>query len=267
MSSAADSSKTLFISDLHLDPERPAVADTLIKFLSDSVDKCDSLYVLGDLFEVWVGDDDDHPMHERVCQAFGEFSQKVPLYLMHGNRDFLLGEAWASRCGATLLDDPTVIDCHGRRIALLHGDSLCTRDKDYMKFRQQVRSARWQQDFLERSLLERHMVAGQVRQQSMEANSNKASDIMDVTQEEVINLLEKLQVNLMIHGHTHRPAVHTIRLQKPINGQLEAQRLVLGSWDSKAWVLEVSDSDLNLRPFPLLSSQASGAERAKAPVK
>ncbi len=252
---SAKAGKTLFISDLHLDPDAPAITATFLNFLRDSTSDCAALYILGDLFEVWVGDDDENPLSDQIALALHAVSDSgVAIYLMHGNRDFLIGKQYATRCGATLIEDPVIIDCHGYHIALLHGDSLCTRDVEYMKFRQLVRSNRWQQEFLEKSLVERYMIAQQARQQSKEANSHKASDIMDVTHQEVINLLHKLQVNIMVHGHTHRPAVHTIRLQEPINDQLEAQRLVLGSWDHKGWVLEVSGKGLDLRHFPLLTA-------------
>jgi len=252
---ATGNSKTLFISDLHLDADNPAITATLLDFLETGTADCGALYILGDLFEAWVGDDDNNVLHSSVAAALHKLSSSgVAIYMMHGNRDFLLGHEYAGRCGATLLEDPAVIDCHGKRLALLHGDSLCTRDSEYMKFRQMVRSTRWRQEFLDKSLVERHMIAQQARLQSKEANSNKASDIMDVTHQEVIKLLHELQVNYMVHGHTHRPAVHTIRLQEPINGGTEAQRLVLGSWDHKGWVLEVSDDGFNLRHFPLISA-------------
>jgi UDP-2,3-diacylglucosamine hydrolase len=252
---ATGHSKTLFISDLHLDADNPAITATLLDFLETGTADCDALYILGDLFEAWVGDDDDNALHRSVAEALHDLgSRGVAIYMLHGNRDFLLGREYAGRCGATLLEEPTVIDSHGKKVVLLHGDCLCTRDNEYMKFRQMVRSSRWRQEFLDKSLVERHMIAQQARQQSKEVNSNKASDIMDVTHQEVIKLLHELQVNTMVHGHTHRPAVHTIRLQEPINGSAEAQRLVLGSWDHKGWVLEVSDEGFNLRHFPLLSA-------------
>lgn len=252
---AGKNSKTLFISDLHLDADKPEITATLLDFLDTGTADCDALYILGDLFEAWVGDDDDDALHSLVAQALHKLSSRgIAIYMLHGNRDFLLGQEYALRCGATLLEDPSVIDCHGKRVVLLHGDSLCTRDSEYMKFRQMVRSSRWRQEFLDKTLVERHMIAQQARQQSKEANSNKASDIMDVTHQEVINLLHELQVNIMVHGHTHRPAVHTIRLQQPINSSAEAQRLVLGSWDQKGWVLEASDDGFNLRHFPLITA-------------
>lgn len=242
--------KTLFISDLHLDSDTPGILQSLLAILRDRAAGADALYILGDLFEAWVGDDDQSDIADAVATALMSLSQAgTPVYLMHGNRDFLIGKDFTARCGATLLADPTVIECYGQRLALAHGDSLCTRDTAYMAFRKQMRDPAWQQAFLERPLLERHMVAQQIRQKSQDANSHKASDIMDVTHQEVINLLETLQVNILIHGHTHRPGIHTIRLHDAINGSDEAVRIVLGSWDQKAWVLEFSPDGYELKPL------------------
>ncbi len=249
----ADGSRTLFISDLHLDSKTPSVTATLLDFLKRKTDDCRGLYILGDLFEAWVGDDDTSELSDKVAAALSEVADSgTPVYLMHGNRDFLIGEDYARRCGAELLPDPTVIDCHGQRVALSHGDSLCTRDHAYMEFRAQVRDPQWQQHFLSKSLMERYMIAQQVREQSQESNSYKASDIMDVTPAEVVKLLESVKVNTLIHGHTHRPAVHTITLEKPINRSRSATRIVLGDWHQRGWVLEFTDDGYDLRNFPLI---------------
>jgi len=247
--------KTLFISDLHLDSKMPAITRTLLDFLQQRTDNCRALYILGDLFEAWVGDDDRTELSDSVANALSAVSDRgIEVYLMHGNRDFLLGHDYASRCGATLLEEPVVIDCHGRKAALIHGDSLCTRDTAYMAFRAQVRDPQWQDMFLSKSLVERYMIAQQARQQSSEATSYKASDIMDVTPCEVMKLLQELQVNTLIHGHTHRPSVHTIKLEKPINGEETAVRIVLGDWHAKGWMLEFTDDGYELKHFPLVGS-------------
>lgn len=244
--------RTLFISDLHLQEETPAITRTFLDFLSGQAAGARALYILGDLFEAWVGDDDQTELSDSVAQALSALSETgTEIFLMHGNRDFLLGADYAKRCGARLLDDPTVIDCHGHRVALMHGDSLCTRDKEYMQFRAQVRSPEWQQDFLSRSLVERYMIAQQAREQSQAANSNKTSDIMDVTHSEVIRMLHELDVTTLIHGHTHRPAVHTIRLEEAIRGESTATRIVLGDWHCRGWVLEFTPDGYDLRNFPL----------------
>lgn len=247
-------SRSLFISDLHLDSSKPEITATLLDFLEQGTDHCEALYILGDLFEAWVGDDDESELSESVAAALRAVADKgTRIYLMHGNRDFLLGQDYARRCGAELLEEPTVIDCHGHRLALIHGDSLCTRDHAYMQFRAQVRDPQWQEQFLAKSLVERYMIAQQVREQSMEANSNKASDIMDVTPSEVVRLLESLKVNLLVHGHTHRPAVHTITLEKAINRSKTATRIVLGDWHQRGWVLEFNEAGYDLRNFPLIT--------------
>ncbi|HDZ09084.1 UDP-2,3-diacylglucosamine diphosphatase [Pseudohongiella sp.] len=259
--------KTLFISDLHLDTDTPTILQSLLVLLRTRATGADAIYILGDLFEAWVGDDDQSDVADAVADALMTLSQAgAGIYLMHGNRDFLIGQDYAARCGATLLAEPTVIECYGRRVALVHGDSLCTRDSAYMAFRKQMRDPAWQQAFLERPLLERHMVAQQIRQKSQDANSHKASDIMDVTHQEVVKLLETLQVNILIHGHTHRPGIHTIRLHEAINGSDEAVRIVLGSWDQKAWVLEFSPEGYDLKPLahPEPAAEADPARSAKA---
>lgn len=246
----SNAGKTLFISDLHLDPEKPAITQCFLKYISNAKG-CDALYILGDLFEAWVGDDDRNQLTEAVAQALSELAASgTKIYLMHGNRDFLIGDDYAQSCAAQLIEDPSVIDCYGHKLVMAHGDSLCTRDVEYMKFRKMVRSQRWQNEFLERSLVERHMVAQQARQQSKMQSSHKAADIMDVTPQEVIDLLQRSQVNILVHGHTHRPAVHTLHLQEPINGKHEAVRIVLGSWDSQGWALEFTAAGYELKHFP-----------------
>lgn len=254
----SDTRKSLFISDLHLDSDNPVITASFLNFLETRAIGCDSLYILGDLFEVWVGDDDHTKLTDTIAKALKTLQVSgSKIFLMHGNRDFLLGAEYAKRCGAELIEDPVTIDCYGHKVVLIHGDSLCTRDTEYMKFRKMVRAERWQTDFLERSLVERYMIAQQARQQSSEQTSHKASDIMDVTPQEVINLLHEKQTNYLIHGHTHRPAVHTIRLQQPINGSDEAARIVLGSWDNKGWVVEFTVDGYDLKHFPLKATSVA----------
>ncbi|MEX1196916.1 MAG: UDP-2,3-diacylglucosamine diphosphatase [Pseudohongiellaceae bacterium] len=248
-------SRTLFISDLHLDSDTPAITHTFLDFLERQATGARALYILGDLFEAWVGDDDHGELSDNVADALARLADGgTDVFLMHGNRDFLIGRDYAARCRATLLEDPTVTDCHGQRIALMHGDSLCTRDNEYMAFRQQVRSPEWQDVFLSKSLVERYMIAQQAREQSREANTHKTSDIMDVTYSEVIDTLHELDVTVLVHGHTHRPAVHTITLEDPVHSKDTAVRIVLGDWHNKGWVLEFTDEGYELRNFPLLKA-------------
>ncbi|MFV0277321.1 MAG: UDP-2,3-diacylglucosamine diphosphatase [Parahaliea sp.] len=230
-------SGTWFISDLHLDPARPAVTQALADFLAARRD-ARALYILGDFFEAWIGDDDDAPLVGEVAGLLARYRAAGPeLYLMPGNRDFLLGEAFATRCGATLLPDPSVIDLYGRRALLMHGDSLCTGDSAYQQFRAMARSPAWQAEVLARPLAERRALAAQLRGMSQDANSNKAEDIMDVSPPEVEKTLVDNGVELLIHGHTHRPQRHS---------QQHGERWVLGDWHVHAWVINAEPEDMKL---------------------
>ena len=194
--------RTLFISDLHLDSARPAVIAALATFLRNNTN-CDALFVLGDLFEAWVGDDDDSALASEVAALFREFTAAGPaLYLMQGNRDFLLGAGFCDSVNGVLLDDPTVIDLYGTPTLLMHGDSLCTGDAEYVAFRARARSPEWQAELLAKPLPERRALAAQLRAMSREANSNKAEDIMDVTPSEVLRVMSEAGVGRLIHGHT-----------------------------------------------------------------
>lgn len=233
---------TLFISDLHLDPERPEHLDALKALLEKHAGKADALYVLGDLFEAWIGDDDDTPFNQSAIAAFRQFSDSgSKLYFMHGNRDFLLGQDFADACGGTLLDEGTVVDLYGTGAQLMHGDSLCTLDTEYQQFRAMSRSPQWQQGMLSQPLEQRRMIAQGMRMQSQGNNANKADNIMDVTPEEVIESLEAAGVQHLIHGHTHRPDVHDVPLSDGTG-----KRWVLGDWGKLGWQI-VADSERGLR--------------------
>ncbi|MGM0571127.1 UDP-2,3-diacylglucosamine diphosphatase [Marinobacter sp.] len=237
-----------FISDLHLEESRPDITEAFLAFLRDKAMGIEALYILGDFFEAWIGDDEKTPLQNQVAEALREVSNSgTALYLMHGNRDFLIGEDFCNRCGADLLPDPTVVDLHGAPTLLMHGDSLCTADVEYQKFRANMRNAQWQQMFLQRPLADRQMVARQLREISMAKNQGKAETIMDVTPEEVVREMEHHGVQRLIHGHTHRPAVHGLTA----NG-LPAYRIVLGDWDTHAWWLDVTrDREPALHKRPL----------------
>ncbi len=243
----------LLISDLHLEPDREDISRSLFDLLRNRATAHEELYILGDLFEVWIGDDDVNPLAEQVAGELRKLSTTgTKVFLMHGNRDFLLGQDFARRCGATLLDEPHLLKIGEQRFALLHGDVLCTGDTDYMEFRALVRTPDWQTTFLAKSLPERRLIAQQARTQSALTTSNKAMAIMDVSTVEVDNLMQDLQVTTLIHGHTHRPAVHTMALQPIIRGHSSGQRVVLGDWNSQGWCVELSASGVNLQHFPLL---------------
>ena len=233
-------SYTLFISDLHLDTARPAVTQALADFLKQN-QHCDSLYILGDLFEAWLGDDDDSSMAIEIQTLLRDFSDAGPaLYLMQGNRDFLLGAAFCDSVGAQLLPDPTTIELYGNATLIMHGDSLCTADVEYQEFRQVARSQQWQADFLAKSLEERRAFAANLRMISNESKSNKAEDIMDVTTSEVEELMASNNCRQLIHGHTHRPARHE---------ESSGTRWVLGDWAEYGWAIKASENELNLYNF------------------
>ncbi|RDB43017.1 UDP-2,3-diacylglucosamine diphosphatase [Halomonas sp. DQ26W] len=227
---------TLIVSDLHLHPEAPEVTDSFLGWLQTRAQGADALYILGDFFEAWVGDDlldlvdvdtsGNAALAVDIATALHQLADDgTAIYLMHGNRDFLLGQRFATAAGAKLLADPALVVFHDAPILLMHGDSLCTRDEAYMAFRAQARQPEWQQQVLAMPITDRITLAASLRQQSGEATSNKADDIMDVTPDEVVQTMRDHGVTTLIHGHTHRPAVHDL----DIDGT-PAQRVVLGDW-------------------------------------
>jgi UDP-2,3-diacylglucosamine hydrolase len=237
---------TLFISDLHLHPARPAINRCFLGFLEDIQGNADALYILGDLFESWVGDDHPEPTYAPVRQALRRCNLSgTPVFLLHGNRDFLLGEQFAAETECTLLTDPTRIDLYGIRTLLMHGDSLCTDDSDYQTLRARVRDPVWQRQALGLPLRERLELAAQARELSALATDAKGGDIMDVNQHEVLRMFASHDVSLLIHGHTHRPGIH----QFEYAGR-ERQRIVLGAWYEQGSVLRMQDEKLELRSLP-----------------
>jgi UDP-2,3-diacylglucosamine hydrolase len=235
-----------FISDLHLQEERPDVCRAFFHYLQNLPGDAQALYILGDMFEVWIGDDDDSPFNLSVLKQLKEASARIPIHVMPGNRDFLFGKNFCLASGCLLIDDPTVIDYHNQPYLLMHGDSLCTQDQAYMAFRSQVRSQQWQAEILALPLAQRRTLAEQLRQTSMQANDGKSEEIMDVTPAEVIKVMSDHKVLTLIHGHTHRPAKHQLLL----DGQ-PAQRWVLGDWDSFGWQIRLDSSGPELSKFPI----------------
>lgn len=217
-----NSDELLFVSDLHLDAQETETSKRLLHFLKARGDNARALYILGDLFEVWLGDDDPADGLEPVIKALQDYSSRHDLYLCHGNRDFLIGNDFASCIGATLIDDPTIIELNGHKAALMHGDLLCTDDVDYQNFRKMVRTPEWRHQFTSKPLQERQNIAHDLRARSAEAMSNKKEDIMDVNAQTVKDTFANLGVDTLIHGHTHRPGIHTY------DDRLE--RFVLGDW-------------------------------------
>jgi len=233
----------LFISDLHLDPSRVDVSQAFIDYLN-TLSKQDVLYILGDLFEVWLGDDDDNEFNLSMIEALSQCQGDV--YLMHGNRDFLIGSKFADQANLTLLPDPFIVNLLGEPVLLLHGDSLCTLDTQYMAVREMLRSESFQAELLSKTLLERAEIAQQARNESQLHTSQTEMQIMDVTPEEVQRMFAEHQVTTMIHGHTHRPFDHFDEADSP-----PFRRMVLGDWGQYGWQIIAADSTLELSRFPI----------------
>ncbi|HSH28300.1 MAG TPA: UDP-2,3-diacylglucosamine diphosphatase [Thiohalobacter sp.] len=235
---------TLFISDLHLDPQRPEILALFARFL-DALDpaRTEALYILGDLFEAWIGDDEDEPAYQAISDRLRRVSERgIALNIMHGNRDFLLGPAFAERSSADLIDDPARIGLYGIPTLLMHGDTLCTDDLEYQAFRRQVRDPDWQRQFLALPLAERRRMAAGLRETSRVQTASKRPGIMDVNPEVIMKAMREAGVQTLIHGHTHRPGVHEFDLDgRP------ARRIVLGDWYDQGSVLEVSEAGPELR--------------------
>ncbi len=218
---------SIFVSDLHLTPERPHVNQLFFDFVRDAASRAQALYILGDLFEYWVGDDDlADAFNASIAGALGELSAKsVAVYLMHGNRDVLLGRTFAVRCGAKLITDPTVLELYGARTLLMHGDTLCTDDVEYQKFRTYARDPKNQQAFLAQPLTARRAQILGMRAESEKSKQGKPPEIMDVTISAVEQTLREFGYPRLIHGHTHRPARHV----HVVDGR-ECERWVLPDW-------------------------------------
>jgi len=235
-------SSTLFISDLHLDDSRPRIVELFESFLAGEARSADGLYILGDLFEAYIGDDDDASLPAHVASAVGALNASgVPVFFIAGNRDFLLGENYARRAGMQLLDDRTVMDLYGTPTLLMHGDTLCTDDAAYLTFRSQVRDPAWQKMFLSQPLPARRAFAAKARDTSRAHVLQTDMAIMDVNQRAVEAALRQASVTRMIHGHTHRPAIHDFEFDGT-----KAQRIVLGDWYEQGSVLRVTPDAIEL---------------------
>jgi len=221
-------SHSLFISDLHLCASRPAIIKAFINFLQNTASKAERLYILGDLFEYWAGDDDiDHADHAEIIHALKLLSDSgTKLFFIHGNRDFLINDQFSKAANIKILPDPSEINLYGKRVLISHGDNLCTDDKDYQAFRKQVRMATWQAEFLSHPLNARKSQIESLRLQSEHAKSNKSQEIMDVNNEAVFTMMRQHQYpQIFIHGHTHRPNNHRMTIDDHL-----CQRIVLGDW-------------------------------------
>ncbi|WNP33643.1 UDP-2,3-diacylglucosamine diphosphatase [Enterobacter kobei] len=237
---------TLFIADLHLQTEEPAITAGFLRFLAGTAQEADALYILGDLFEAWIGDDDPNPLHRQIAAALKALADSgVPVYFLHGNRDFLLGQRFARESGMTLLPEEKVLELYGKQLLILHGDTLCTDDAGYQAFRAKVHQPWLQKLFLALPLFIRMRIAAKMRADSTSANRNKSQAIMDVNPQAVVNVMEKHQVQHLIHGHTHRPDIHTLTA----NGA-PAYRYVLGAWHQEGSMVKVTADKIELIAFP-----------------
>jgi len=233
----------LFISDLHLSDQTPSI-ETGLNDLMTRERGVESLVILGDFFEAWVGDDDDAPLAVRVKELLRRVSLAgCEILICRGNRDFMLGQQFATDIGGTLLADVTAMEVAGAPALVLHGDTLCTDDADYQQFRSFVHSPDWQAEMMGKSIGERRELAQQLRSLSIDAASNKPEDIMDVNASAVAELMSDHDVGRIIHGHTHRPARHDL---------VSGERIVLGDWTAQqGWLLRENGSDLTLEQFKL----------------
>jgi len=237
----------LLISDLHLEEERPDITRAFLHFLDTRAAKAEALYILGDFFEAWIGDDAMTPFQHDIARSLRRLSERgTRVFLMHGNRDFLIGQRFCREAGCALLADPSVVELAGEPVLLMHGDSLCTRDLGYMRLRRWLRNpvSLWLLRHL--PLRTRHALARRLRKESQVQTRQKAADIVDVTPDEIPRVLRRHQARLLIHGHTHRPAQHTL----VVEGE-PARRIVLGDWDRQGWALQVDAQGFQQAPFPL----------------
>lgn len=237
----------LFIADLHLEAQRPDIVRAFLHFLDTRAAGAEALYILGDFFEMWIGDDGMDEFQRSIASALRRLSDKgTRIYLMHGNRDFLLGKGFCREAGCTLLREGSVVELYGEPVLLLHGDSLCTRDESYQRLRKRLRNPLSLWLLRNLPLATRHKLARKLRDASRMRTREKAADIIDVTPEVVPQVMAERRVRTLIHGHTHRPAVHRLL----VDGH-NAQRIVLGDWDRQGWALEVDAQGYRLAPFPL----------------
>ena len=232
-----------FISDLHLSENTPSVTEGFFEFLKTAAQELSHLYILGDLFEAWVGDDDDSQHAMSVMQKINHATRNgLEIFFIHGNRDFLCGQKFAEQSNLTLLPDPFFLNFFDQKIALSHGDNFCTEDLEYIKFKKEVRSEKWQQEFLQKPLDDRLNIASNMRDASQKNNSNKDISIMDVAPNAIQEFFAEHRIDLLIHGHTHRPNTHQIN---------SGTRIVLGDWHKTGWCLMLDEQQQELKEFTL----------------
>ena len=237
---------TLFISDLHLEAGRPEIGEQFLDFLDGEAADAEALYILGDFFEYWVGDDDPDEYYASIKRSLRAFTDSgVPTYFMHGNRDFMIGETFAEQTGVTILPDPYPLDLFGKRVLLSHGDALCTDDTEYQKVRTMTRNPDWQAMILAKPLEERIAIAKQARARSQDRNKTLSESIVDVNADAVRQTISEYGVEILLHGHTHRPGIHGVEVDDRF-----AKRVVLGDWYDQGSVLRWDEDGLELSAIP-----------------
>ena len=233
---------TYFISDLHLERIESSITNIFTEFLND-INENDSLYILGDLFESWIGDDNVTELSQYISDQLLSLSERnISVAIMHGNRDFLIGEDFCKASSIELINDPRIIEIDTKKVMLTHGDELCTDDKEYQAFRSVVRNPLWQKDFLNFPISKREKIAGEAKDASKDSKENKAMEIMDVNTDAVLKAFNDHPVEIMIHGHTHRPNIHEIS-----NEERKLTRYVLGDWSkNSAIILKWNEAEVEL---------------------
>jgi UDP-2,3-diacylglucosamine hydrolase len=251
---------TLFISDLHIDASRPAIIEQFLGFVESEARSATALYILGDLFESWIGDDAPDVAQTAAIAAVRALTQGgVPCFLMHGNRDFLLGEEFCRLTGATLLPDPLLVSLYGERVLVMHGDALCTDDAAYQRLRATVRDPDWQRQFMALPTAARRALAGAVRSGSQAHNATLRYEIADVNPASVALALRAAGVATLLHGHTHRPAIHALE----VDGR-PCTRIVLGDWYDQGSVLRWDASGPELITLPRAADLSENGTRDQA---
>ena len=229
---------TVFLSDIHVSDRHPEISEHLEEFLLEEGSKADTIFVLGDLFEYWLGDDDPNASFAEIKNLLKKVSDKnISIFFMHGNRDFLIGESFAEETGCHILHDPHVIDLYGKKVLISHGDIFCTDDLEYQNFKEEVRNDMWQKEFLAKDLKDRQEIAKNLRKESAIKNSNKEDYLMDVNKSEVEKIAQENDIDILIHGHVHRPKIHN---------EVFGQRIVLGDWDKKYWFISLIGEKISL---------------------
>ena len=246
---------TLFISDLHLEAGRPEIGEQFLDFLDEEAVDAEALYILGDFFEYWVGDDDPDDYYAAIKRSLRAFTDAgVPVYFMHGNRDFMIGEQFAAETGITILPDPFPLELYGKSVLLSHGDTLCTDDTEYQQIRAITRNPEWQAMMLAKPLEERIVIAKQARAHSQERNKTLSEEIMDVNPGAVERVISEYGVEILLHGHTHRPGIHNVEVDDRIT-----KRVVLGDWYDQGSVVRWDEDGVDLSPI-VRQANPSGSE-------